>query len=143
MKRCLVDVNVVLPLLVAHHAHHVVAVKWYENLRAGEAGICRVAQLALLRLLSNRSVMGEHVLSSSRAWRVIAELLEDERIDLEPETSGIESVFPELLTYRVPTPNLVMDAYLAAFSIAADMRLTTLDKAFAQFSRADIEMLGA
>ncbi len=141
MKRCLADVNVLLALMVRHHEHHKRARKWFEGLEAGEAGLCRFVQLALIRLLGNRAVMGEYALPASRAWLLIEELLEDERLDFIDEPREFEAIFPALLKHPVPTGKLVGDAYLAAFAVAIHCRLATLDRGFRQFSGLEIELL--
>ncbi len=141
MKRCLADVNVLLPLLVRHHEHHELALRWFEALMPEEAVLCRVVQLALVRLLGNRTIMGEYAVSASTAWDLIAELAEDERIEFAPEPLLVDTVFPQLLKYRAPTNKLVGDAFLAAFSIAGQMRLTTVDKGFEQFRDVDLQLL--
>lgn len=141
MKRCLVNVNVWLALLVIQHEHHKLARKWFDRLAADEAGLCRIVQLALIRLLANRSIMGVHVVSASSAWDLIEKLLEDERVDFIPEPSGVDSVLPTLLNYPIPTGKLVTDAYLAAFAIAASRRLVTLDRGFRQFRGLDVDLL--
>jgi|ERR1017187_4957882 toxin-antitoxin system PIN domain toxin len=141
MKPCLADVNVLLPLLVRHHEHHELVLRWFDGLAAGEAVLCRFVQLALVRLLGNRTVMGEYAISASAAWDLIAELLEDERMEFAPEPALIDVVFPKLLRYAAPTSKLVGDAYLAAFSIAGQMRLATVDKGFGQFREVDLRLL--
>ncbi len=141
MKRCLADVNVLLPLLVRHHEHHKPALRWFDGLAAGEAVLCRFVQLALVRLLGNSAVMGKYVLSAADAWGLIAELLEDERIEFAMEPALVDAVLPKLLRYSAPTNKLVGDAYLAAFSIAGEMRLSTLDKGFRQFRDLDLQLL--
>ncbi len=140
MKRCLVDVNVWLALLVIQHEHHKLARKWFDRLAADEAGLCRIVQLALIRLLANRSIMGVRVVSASAAWDLIEKLLEDERVNFIPEPSGVDSVLPTLLNYPIPTGKLVTDAYLAAFAIAASRRLVTLDRGFRQFRGLDVDL---
>ena len=141
MKQCLADVNVLLPLLVRHHEHHQIALRWFDSLTAGEAVLCRFVQLALVRLLGNRTIMQQHTLSASAAWDLIEELMLDERLAFAAEPSLIEGVLPKLLNYSVPANKLIGDAYLAAFSIAAKMRLLTFDKGFLQFRGVDIELL--
>jgi len=141
MKRCLADVNVLLPLLVRHHEHHELALRWFDGLAAGEAGLCRFVQLALVRLLGNRTIMGKYAVSASAAWGLIAELLADERVEFVAEPVPVDAVFPKLLRYETPTNKLVGDAYLAAFSIAGQMRLTTVDKGFKQFRGVDLQLL--
>src|ERR1700733_9823076 len=110
MKQCLADVNVLLPLLVSHHEQHEIALRWFEDLRAGEAVLCRFVQLALIRLLGNRTIMREFVLPAAAAWQVIEDLREDERLEFADEPSLLGSALPALLTYRVPTNKLVGDA---------------------------------
>jgi toxin-antitoxin system PIN domain toxin len=142
MKRCLVDVNVWLGLLVIQHEHHELARKWFDGLAAGEAGLCRIVQLALVRLLANRSIMGVHAVSASAAWNLLETLVEDERVDFISEPLGVDSVLPTLLNYKIPTGKLVTDAYLAAFAITASRRLVTLDRGFRQFRGLDVNLLG-
>jgi uncharacterized protein len=141
MKPCLADVCVLLPLLVRHHEHHDLALDWFDGLAAGEAVLCRFVQLALVRLLANRTIMGEYVLSASAAWDLIAKLMEDERMDFAAEPALISTVLPKLLRYPAPTNKLVGDAYLAAFSIAGQMRLATVDAGFTQFRDVDLQLL--
>jgi len=141
MKQCLADVNVLLPLLVRHHEHHEIALRWFDGLHAGEAVICRFVQLALIRLLSNRTIMREFVLSAAAAWQLIEELMEDERLAFAAEPALLDSALPALLTDPVPTNKLVADAYLAAFAIAATLRPTTLDHGFQQFRGLDLQLL--
>jgi predicted nucleic acid-binding protein len=68
-------------------------------------------------------------------------LLEDERLEFQPEPASLDSVLPRLLNYRVPTNKLVSDAYLAAFSIGSELRLVTFDRGFKQFREVDLELL--
>jgi toxin-antitoxin system PIN domain toxin len=141
MKRCLADVNVLLPLLVVHHEHNRLALRWFDGLAAGEAALCRFVQLALVRLLGNRTIMGEYAVPAFVAWDLITELLQDERMEFEAEPPTLDAAFPKMLKYATPTNQLVGDAYLAAFSIAGQMRLTTFDKGFSQFRGVDLDLL--
>jgi hypothetical protein len=141
MKQCLADVSVLLPLLVRHHEHHEMALRWFENLHAGEALLCRFVQLGLIRLLGNRAIMGEFVLSGASAWQLIEHLMEDERLEFAAEPAALDSALPGLLTYPVPASKLVSDAYLAAFAIAGTLRLIAADKAFEQFRGLELELL--
>jgi hypothetical protein len=141
MKRCLADVKVLLALLVRHHEHHEVAMRWFDGLAPGEAVLCRFVQLALVRLLGNRTIMGNYAVSASAAWDLIADLMEDERLEFMAEPPLVDAVFPKLLRYATPTNKLVGDAYLAAFSIAGEMGLTTVDKGFEQFRDVDLRLL--
>jgi toxin-antitoxin system PIN domain toxin len=142
MKRCLVDVNVMLALLVRQHEHHRLARKWFDTLEANEAGLCRLVHLALIRLLGNSAIMGDDALSASAAWLLVEELLLDERVDFLAEPSDLDSVMPTLLHYPIPTGKLVGDAYLAAFAMCEGRRVVTLDRGFRQFRGLSVELLG-
>ena len=143
MKQCLVDVNVLLALIVARHQHHSLAREWFDRLSAGDAALCRFVQLALIRLLGNRTVMGDDAVSAAVAWGIIAELLADERIDFIAEPPLIDSILPELFRYPTPTNKLVSDAYLASFAMAASLRMVTMDRGFRQFEGLKVDLLPA
>ena len=141
MKPCLVDVNVWLALLVARHVHHQSARRWFATLAAGEAGICRIVQLALVRLLGNRAILGDDVVPAAGAWHTICSLMEDERVEFVAEPPAVDSILPELFRYPVPTGKLVGDAYLAAFAMAGSRRIVTADRGFQQFRGLEVELL--
>lgn len=141
MKRGLADVNVLLPLLVRHHEHHELALYWFEGLAPGEAALCRFVQLALVRLFGNRTIMGKDAVPASAAWDLITELIEEERLEFTPEPLPIDNVSPKLLRYALPTNKLAGNAFFAAFSIAGQMRLTTIDNGFEQFRDVDLQWL--
>lgn len=126
--------------MVRHHSHHGLAANWFSGIGVGEAYLCRVVQLGLIRLLGNRAVMGPHVVPAGIAWLAIETFLQDERIGFAPEPP-LDLVFPTLLKYPVPTNKLVGDAYLAAFSIAASLQFVTLDRGFRQFAEIDLLLL--
>lgn len=142
MKRCLVDVNVLLAMLVRQHEHHKLARKWFDTLTQAEAGLCRLVQLALMRLLANRSILGPDAMAAAAAWSLLEELLQDDRIDFIAEPSHLDSILPTLLNYPIPTGKLVTGASLAAFAIAASRRLVTLDSGFRQFRGLQVDLLG-
>ena len=141
MKPCLADVNVLLALLVRQHDHHELALRWFDRLVEGEAGLCRFVQLALIRLLGNRQVMGDDAIPPGAAWRLIEELLQDERVAFLAEPSTFDTTLPVLLNSPVPASKLVGDAYLAAFAIATARRMTTFDRGFRQFRGLEVELL--
>ncbi len=123
MKPCLADVNVLLALLVRQHEHHNIALQWFDRLAADEAGLCRFVQLALIRLLGNSRIMGDDAVPSGTAWRLIGELLQDERIAFIPEPAGLDSTLPPLLA----AGKSMADAYVAAFATASARSVVTLD----------------
>lgn len=141
MRRCLVDLNVCLALSVRHHEHHSQARAWFETLTAGEAGLCRVVQLGLVRLLTNKSILGQYALPAREAWAFVDQLLEDERLDFIVEPLDLAGFVPAFLQYPCPTGKLITDAYLAAFAVAGSLCLVTFDRGFRQFKGLDLVLL--
>jgi toxin-antitoxin system PIN domain toxin len=142
MKQCLVDVNVWLALLQADHDHHQKARRWFGRLQSGESQMCRLTQLSLLRLLTNRAVMKSDVLSNSSAWDVVAGLLSDERVGFAPEPAGIDEHLSAYVSLGVPANQVVSDAYLAAFAFAMSCPLVTFDRGMRNFARLQVHLLG-
>lgn len=138
---CLADSNVWLALLFVEHLHNEAARRWFDGLAAGEAGLCRMTQLGLIRLLGTSQIMGKHAVSASEAWRRVVALLEDERVEFLPEPADLDAYLPGPFRYKTPTRHLVNDAYLAAFAMASGRRLTTLDQGFLQFQGLEVELL--
>jgi len=141
MKPCLADVNAVLPLLVRDHEFYRPAQRWFDRLDANEAGLCRQVQIGVIRLLGNRHIMGELAMPASTAWRMLEQLLEDERISFIQEPDLLDTHLPAYLNVPVPAPKLISDAYLAAFAVASSRRMVTFDAGFRQFKGLDVELL--
>lgn len=65
----LLDVNVWIALSAERHVHHRIARQWFSDVRNEKLAFCRITQLGFLRLLTNRHVMQEEVMSSNGAWQ--------------------------------------------------------------------------
>jgi len=138
----LCDVNVLLALVTDRHALHGLSLRWSEDVPAGGAVLCRVAQMGLLRLLNNPAVMGEDVLDTAGCWALWRRLLEDERFRFVPdEPPGLDAAFERFTTGRTFSPRLWTDAYLAAYAHAAGLTLVTLDHGFRNFPGLACEIL--
>lgn len=98
---------------------------------------CRATQQTFLRLLTNSAVLapyGNRPLTNSQAWKAYEAFIADHRIALRlDEPAEVESHWKRLAARNSASPKLWMDAYLAAFAIAAGLRLVTTDSAFRQF----------
>lgn len=130
----LCDVNLLLALVTDRHALHHVAVKWLEGISAGEAIVCRVAQMGMLRLLNNPAVMQEDVLNVADCWSIWRRLLEDERFRFSSdEPADLDGAFERFTNGRSFSPRLWTDAYLAAYAHAGRLSLVTLDRGFRVF----------
>lgn len=108
----------------------------------GDAILCRVAQLGLLRLLNNPVVLQEEVLDTASCWSVWHRLLEDERFRFTlEEPADLDAAFERFTTGQAFSPRLWTDAYLAAYAHAAGFLLVTFDKGFRSFPGLNCDVL--
>jgi uncharacterized protein len=120
------DVNVWMALTVAEHTHHQTAEEWLDN---GDGGIVlsRVTQMGLLRLLTNRSVLGRDTFSPVQAWGAFDEFLGNSRISLSEEPPRLEHHWRTSTTQERHGSKWWADTYLSAFAAAAGCILVTFD----------------
>lgn len=142
----LCDSNVWLALALSKHSHHTTARRWLESIDTRASVLfCRATQQTLLRLLSNAAVLGPYgnpALTNRQAWSIFEAFLKDDRIAFRPdEPAGLEPLWKELAARGTASPKLWMDAYLAAFALAARYRMVTTDAAFRQFPGLDLLVL--
>ncbi|MBV8084255.1 MAG: PIN domain-containing protein [Chloroflexi bacterium] len=139
----LCDNNVWLALALSHHVQHTAARRWLDSVREpGSVFFCRTTQQGFLRLMTNTAVLtpyGNRPLTNNQAWSAYGAFLDDYRIALWPdEPAGLGQLWRSLSARDSASPKLWMDAYLAAFAMAAGCRLVTNDAAFRQFRAIDL-----
>lgn len=135
------DINVLFPLLVSRHSHRNRALAWFENLNPGEAALCRLTRLGVLRLLSTPQVMGPDVVRPKAAIEAMEVLEADERIVWLSEPEGVDSSLKKIVAKCDTTPNLWTDAYLAALAGTVDLQLVTFDRGFSKFTGLNVKIL--
>lgn len=126
----LLDVGVWLAAVWAGHVHHPRVAVWFGE-QTGDLRLCRVTQMGLLRLLSNRAVMRDDVLARADAWRVIDRLRADDRVQWAGEPAQLEQAWRAISARDDNSHKLWTDDYLASFAQAAGLTLVTLDTGFA------------
>jgi toxin-antitoxin system PIN domain toxin len=84
------DVNVWIAVAAEQHIHHTVAKRCFTNIQTDQVLFCRITQLGFLRLLTNKHVMGEEVLSPSDAWQAYRALRADRRIGYLSEPAELQ-----------------------------------------------------
>lgn len=124
------DTNVWLALVWERHVHSETARTWFNGCRDHQFLFCRFTQLALLRLLTTKAVMGKDVQTMAGAWEIYDRCRTDSRIAFMTEPDRLDPKFRALARGRHASPNVWADAYLAAFASAAGLKLVTFDKAF-------------
>ena len=133
----LLDANVWLALAVEAHTHHRRAQVYWQNEAAPLAPLCRVTQLAFLRHLTNKSIMGRQALAPAAAWKKCAQFLALPEVGLIAEPAGLDEHLAEFCDVGRTSPNLWTDAYLAAFAKCAGLRLVSFDQGFSKFAGLD------
>jgi toxin-antitoxin system PIN domain toxin len=141
MNSYLVDANVWLAICHDSHVHHRIALRWLHESKQ-RSFFCRLTQLALLRLLTNRHVMGEGVRNHAGAWLIYDQLRGLEGVGYIDEPSDFESFFRESSRSGGHSPNAWSDAYLAALALNLDLRLVSFDRVFRSISNIDALVLG-
>lgn len=141
-KGNLCDVNVLLALAHERHVHAKRASRWMEASIGAKDSVlvCRVAQMGLLRLLTNPMVMKEDVVTASKAWGVLDAFLADARFRFVGEPPEIEGIFRRLTASQPGSRVQWTDAYLAAFALAGGLRLVTFDRDFSRFQNLDLRI---
>lgn len=142
----LLDVNVFLAISIESHVHQQSATSWWNTVqRPDELLFCSATRLSFLRLLTTATVfrgLSRPPLGNHEAWSVLDALLADARVGcVTIEPPGLESVFRVFAGRPSSSPNLWMDAYLAAFASAGGYRFVTFDQAFRQFDGLDLLLL--
>jgi uncharacterized protein len=138
----LLDSNVWLALAVEAHVHHGRAAAYWENEAAPVSGFCRITQLALLRHLTNKSIMGGQVLSPLAAWKKLQQFQNLPEVRFLAEPAGLEERLRDLCSLGRTSPNYWTDAYLAAFARCAGLRLVSFDQGFSRFGGIELLILG-
>ena len=96
--------------------------------------------MAFLRLLTNRKVIGEDMLSPAEAIAFYRQLLADEHVRFEPEPPNIETAWVSLMSMSAASGSTWTDAYLAAFALEADSRLISFDRGMRRWPQLALEL---
>jgi toxin-antitoxin system PIN domain toxin len=141
----LADSNVWLALALSKHEFHPTARAWFARQQPSEVVLfCRATQQSFLRLLTTDAVLAPYgipALGNKSAWSAYEDFLADECISWVAEPRGLDSYWKKLAAGSKASPKLWMDAYLAAFAMAAGYQLVTTDKAFKQFKGLNLVVL--
>lgn len=128
------DVNVWLALLNQQHPHHGAARDYWEKAAAPRIGFCRITMLGMLRLSTNKSVMGGAPYSAEQAWQAYQSVIDLPEVIFITEPAGIEPAMRTHTTAARFRSTDWTDAYLATLASLAGLRVVSFDKGFAQYS---------
>ena len=127
------DLNVWLALLNANHPHHAAAKHYWEEAAAARIAFCRITMLGLLRLSTNKVVMGGAPYSTEEAWQAYQAVAALPEVSFMTEPQGIDALMQEHSSAPTFRNADWTDAYLAAFAQLAGLRLVSFDKGFANY----------
>ncbi len=122
------DVNVWLAAMWGRHMHHAEARRWIDQVEEPIA-LCRVTQMAVLRLISNPRALGKDAVSRAEAWRAVDDIEADSRVVWSHEPPGTGAVWRAMSARRDGSHKLWTDDYLSAFAQSGKFTLVTLDRA--------------
>lgn len=129
----LLDANLWLALAHEQHTHHSRARAYWESEGLPVAAMCRVTQMAFLRLLTNKTIMLDGTLTPAEAWRKCQDFLALPEVQFLGEPAGLDAQWAAFSDLGRTSQNLWTDAYLSAFARCAGQRLVTFDRGFARF----------
>ncbi len=139
----LLDANVWLAIVFSNHVFHAKARDWFNEQPDESCAFCRITQMALLRHLTNSKIMGTAAQTQRAAWKTYDLLVRDPRVCFVAEPSVIETVFRAHTAQAVAAHDRWTDAYLAALTMTAGLKMVTFDKGFQRYPDLNLELLSA
>jgi toxin-antitoxin system PIN domain toxin len=124
----LLDVNVWLAAVWRNHEAHARVMRWRSKATEPLA-LCRVTQMAILRLTTSPAIMGPDAVTRRSAWHLIDALLAHTGVVWLAEPDGLEAVWRALSAADDRSHKLWTDDYLASFAQAIGATFVTLDRA--------------
>ena len=138
MPGTLVDTNIWLASVFATHPGHAVALQAVQAASPAEPLLfCRTTEQSFLRLITTPALLrayGAVGLSNREALLALKALQAWPTVRLADEPPGTVARWHALAARDTASPQLWMDAYLAAFALTGGLGLVTLDADFKQFS---------
>ncbi|MEI8039110.1 MAG: TA system VapC family ribonuclease toxin [Verrucomicrobiota bacterium] len=133
----LFDSNVWVGLtFTAHPSYQTAIATLEEHTIAKPAIFCRATEQSFLRLASTPALLRQYHnagLTNADIVRILERLLDLNNIAVATEPEPTRALWLKLAGTSAASPKLWMDAYLAAFAIAAHLRFVTFDTDFRQF----------
>jgi toxin-antitoxin system PIN domain toxin len=139
----LVDTSVWIAQTFAAHPNHVAAAAALAQATEQQPALfCRATQQSFLRLVSTPAIFqryGVMGITNEDALAMLERFLALSNVAYRDEPAGLVPQWHQLARRRDAAPKVWMDAYLAAFAMAADLTLVTLDADFHQYAAAGLK----
>lgn len=135
------DINVWLALLNERHVHHLAAVDYWDGSAAPRIFLCRITMLGILRLSTNKLVMGGAPYTVKQAWQAVQGAIDLPEVGFQAEPDGVDAVMQQFTSQPKFRSADWTDAYLAALAQRSSLRLVTFDRGFAQYAGLNLKTL--
>ena len=135
------DVNFWLALAWEKHDGHPAARAWWQTRRDERICFCRATQAALLRLLTNRSVMKGTPKSQAEAWQIYDALRGARCVEWVGEPEGLETEWRRFSSRASSSTGRWTDDCLAAWALLLNLRVVTFDAGFKDYPGLKLELL--
>ena len=139
MSGFLFDTNIWIAIVFKEHPFHRAAQQKLEQASPSQPAVfCRSTEQSFLRLATNDRVLKFYEVASSTNNAALAMLyklqaMPQVRADDEPPSTTM--LWHSLAAMGTASPNVWMDAYLAAFAITGGLQFVTADKDFNAYQR--------
>jgi len=133
----LFDTNVWLAAIFPTHPFHTPARHALQQATPSRPAVwCRSTQQSFLRLATTPALLkayGAQGMTNRDALVALDVLQGLPQVALREEPTGVFDLWGKLACIDTAAPKVWMDTYLAAFAIAGDMHMVTLDRDFKNF----------
>ncbi len=146
-KGDLLDINVWVALAHTAHDHHKQALAYWqaEQAKGTFLWFCRTTMLGMVRILSQKAVMGPSVLSLAEGHAAYLNFLNTPLVKWLPETTDMALRTSETMSRLIEDipARMVTDAYLASIAQSTGLRMVTFDADFKRFELENWLLLAA
>ena len=133
----LLDIIVWVALANPDHIHHAAAQTYWHRTARDNLWFCRHTMIGMMRLLCQPAFMNQRVLTPTQAFEAYQHTRAQTRVGMLVDVADLETVWLDLAKKVQWPPRMWPDAYLAAFAIAGNLRLTSFDGDFSRFPGLD------
>ena len=139
MSGFLFDTNIWIAIVFKKHPFHRAAQQKLEQASPSQPAVfCRSTEQSFLRLATNDRVLKFYDVApttNSAALAMLHQLQALPQVRTDDEPPGTTMLWHSLAAMGTASPDVWMDAYLAAFAISGDLQFVTADKDFNTYQR--------
>ncbi len=132
------DINVWLALSAPGHPMRQAAERYWREQAAERVALNTVTMLGLVRILTAAPVVGGEAIAPHDAWSVLRGWMGLSQVVYLYEPGGCRMRLDDLVSDQRVTPRGWTDAYLAAFAMAAGLRVVSFDADFGRYPALDL-----